>query len=100
MISDSNLWQHVIDQFACGIDSVHGPSHWRRVEHMVLARGLENPRFRRIESFSPRNHVHHFRLASVDEIDRELRSWLREACAVGEQKHLQARGRAERQKRT
>ena len=29
--------------------------------HVVLARRLENPRFRRIETFSPRNHLHAFR---------------------------------------
>jgi len=33
---DSHLWQHVIDQFACSVDSVHGPSHWRRVERNGL----------------------------------------------------------------
>ena len=34
------LWQHVIAQFACGPDSVHGPSHWRRVEEngLLIAR--------------------------------------------------------------
>jgi hypothetical protein len=56
--------------------------------HVVLARRLEHPRFTRIESLSPRNHVHHFRLRDPAEIDDEVRGWLREACAVGEQKHL------------
>jgi hypothetical protein len=32
--------------------------------------------------------LHVFRLASVDEIDDEVRGWLREAYAVGEQRHL------------
>ncbi len=40
--------------------------------HVVLARRLEHPRFRRIESISVRNHVHLFRLVSVDEVDREV----------------------------
>ena len=56
--------------------------------HVVLARRLEHPRFRKIESLSPRNHVHHFRFHTVEEIDDEVRTWLREAYAVGEQKHL------------
>ena len=56
--------------------------------HVVLARRLESPRFRRIESFSPRNHAHHFRLVSPAEVDAEFRSWIREAYDVGAQKHL------------
>lgn len=56
--------------------------------HVVLARRLEHPRFTRIDSLSPRNHVHHFRLRHPAEIDDEVRGWLREAYAVGEQKHL------------
>lgn len=56
--------------------------------HVVLARRLEEPRFRKIETISARNHVHHFRLMSAAEVDEEVESWLREAYAVGEQKHL------------
>jgi hypothetical protein len=56
--------------------------------HVVLARRLENPRFRRIETFSPRNHLHAFRFASVEEIDREVEGWFAEAYRVGEQRHL------------
>jgi hypothetical protein len=52
---------------------------WRRVE---------SPVFRRIESLSPRNHVHHFRLRSPADRTDEFDALLREACAVGEQKHL------------
>jgi len=39
-INFAALWQHVIAQFACGPDSVHGPSHWRRVEEngLLIAR--------------------------------------------------------------
>src|SRR5437867_4118218 len=32
--------------------------------HFVLAERVEHPRFLRIETFSPRNHVHQFRLTS------------------------------------
>jgi Domain of unknown function (DUF5655) len=56
--------------------------------HVVLARRFEQPRFRKIESISARNHVHHFRLMSAAEVDEEVEEWLMEAYAVGEQKHL------------
>ena len=56
--------------------------------HVVLARRLEHPRFRKIETFSSRNHVHHFRLTKPQDIDPTFREWLREAYAVGEQRHL------------
>jgi hypothetical protein len=58
--------------------------------HVVLARRLEHPRFRAIDSIGPRSHVHHFRLTSVSEVDDELRGFLVEAYAVGEQRHLGA----------
>src|SRR5438045_3550916 len=44
--------------------------------HVVLARRLENSRFRRIETFSPRNHLHAFRFESVEDVDPEVSSWL------------------------
>jgi hypothetical protein len=56
--------------------------------HVVLARRLENPRFRRIETFSPRNHLHAFRFESAGEIDDEVEAWFAEAYRVGEQRHL------------
>ena len=56
--------------------------------HVVLARRLKNPRFRRIETFSPRNHLHAFRFESVDEVDDEVAAWFAEAYGVGEQRHL------------
>ena len=56
--------------------------------HVVLARRLENPRFRRIETFSPRNHLHAFRFQNVEEIDDEVTAWFAEAYRVGEQRHL------------
>jgi hypothetical protein len=57
--------------------------------HFVLARRLEHPRFRKIETISARNHVHHFRLTKLPDIDAEFGSLLREAYAVGQQKHLE-----------
>ena len=59
--------------------------------HVVLARRLESPRFRKIESFSPRNHAHHFRLETVADVDSEFGRWMKEGYAVGEQKHLGCR---------
>lgn len=56
--------------------------------HVVLARRRENPRFRRIETFSPRNHLHAFRFKSVEDVDAEVSSWLVEAYQVGQQRHL------------
>jgi hypothetical protein len=56
--------------------------------HVVLARRLESPRFRQIQTFSPRNHMHVFRLISPADVDDEFRAWLAEAYLVGEQKHL------------
>jgi hypothetical protein len=59
--------------------------------HVVLARRLEHPRFRSIQTISPRNHVHVFRLTSLADIDNEFRGWLAEAYQVGEQRHLESR---------
>jgi hypothetical protein len=55
--------------------------------HVVLARRLEDPRFTRIETFSPRNHLHAFRLTSPDEVDAQFGAWLAEAYDVGMQRH-------------
>ena len=64
--------------------------HWLD-GHVVLARRRPHPRFRRIDTISARNHVHHFRLVSPTEVDAEFSSWLREAYAVGAQAHLEPR---------
>jgi hypothetical protein len=55
--------------------------------HFVLARRAESPLFTRIESFSPRNHLHAFRLADPAEV-AALAPFAREAYAVGRQDHL------------
>ena len=57
--------------------------------HVVLARRFEHPRFRKVETISPRNHVHYFRLESASDIDADFREWIREAYEVGEQRHLE-----------
>ena len=61
--------------------------HWLD-GHFVLARRLEHPRFRKIETFSPKNHLHAFRLEKPDDVDDTFITWMREAYEVGEQKHL------------
>ena len=59
--------------------------------HFVLARRLEHPRFRAIQTISPRNHVHTFRLTTPRDVNAQFRQWLAEAYAVGEQRHIQQR---------
>jgi Domain of unknown function (DUF5655) len=56
--------------------------------YVILARRLENPRFTKIETLSPRNHIHYFRIHSLDDVDAEMLSWLGEAYRVGRQEHL------------
>ena len=56
--------------------------------HLVLARRVDSERFRRVETYSPRNVLHAFRLTGPDQVDVEFVGWLGEAYAVGEQKHL------------
>jgi hypothetical protein len=56
--------------------------------HVVLARRLEHPRFRRVETFSPHYHLHQFRLQHLDEVDEAVAAFLAEAYRVGEQRHL------------
>jgi hypothetical protein len=57
--------------------------------HVVLARRLEHPRFRKVETVSLRNHLHVFRLESLGDVNDEFSAWLEEAYRVGEQRHLQ-----------
>jgi hypothetical protein len=56
--------------------------------HLVLARVVHAACIHRIDSLSPRNHVHHFRLTTRDDLTPELKRLLAEAYAVGEQRHL------------
>jgi hypothetical protein len=60
------------------------------VGHLVLARPARSALFSRVESLSPRNHVHHFRLGSEEELDAEFLAFLEEAYAVGNQEHVGA----------
>ena len=61
--------------------------HWLS-GHLVLARRIDSPRFVRIDTISPRNVVHAFRLATPADVDAEFTAWLAEAYQVGAQQHL------------
>ena len=56
--------------------------------HLVLARRIDTPRFRRVEVYSPRNVLHTFRLTAPAEVDAEFTAYLAEAYRVGAQEHL------------
>ena len=56
--------------------------------HLVLAREAQHPLFRRVVVFSRRNVVHEFRLTGPAQVDAAFVELLREAYAVGEQRHL------------
>lgn len=60
------------------------------VGHLVLARRAPDARFTRIDTISPRNHVHVFRLDSPAQLDAGFAALAREAYAVGCQEHLGA----------
>jgi hypothetical protein len=57
--------------------------------HVVLARRSANPLFRSVQTISPRNHVHTFRLTKPSDVDTQFWAWLAEAYAVGQQLHVQ-----------
>jgi Domain of unknown function (DUF5655) len=63
--------------------------------HLVLGARHEGPCFLRVESLSPRNLVHHFRLESEEQLTPELARWVREAYKVGRQEHLRRRRAAQ-----
>jgi hypothetical protein len=56
--------------------------------HLVLARRVDSARFTRVDTYSPRNVVHAFRLTAPDEVDAEFVGWLGEAYRVGCQEHI------------
>jgi hypothetical protein len=55
--------------------------------HLVLARRIDDKRFRKIDVYSPRNVLHAFRLTDVDDIDEQFIAYLGEAYRVGLQQH-------------
>lgn len=58
--------------------------------HLILARrvpDIDRSVFTKVETFSPLNHLHGFRLDSVADVER-LRPFVPESYAVGRQDHL------------
>jgi hypothetical protein len=55
--------------------------------HLVLARPVRDPLFGSVQTFSPRNHVHTFRLRAPEDV-AALETFIEEAYAVGRQDHL------------
>jgi hypothetical protein len=54
-----------------------------------LTRRVDDPRFRRIETLSPRVHIHTMRIERESELDaRDVGTWLRESYAIGRREHL------------
>lgn len=64
--------------------------HWLDCT-LWLKRRAEHPRLRRVELLLPYDHVHHFRLTELAEVD-ELRDIMREAYAIGCQDQAEDRG--------
>jgi hypothetical protein len=56
--------------------------------YMDLQRQIEDPRIRRSDPYTKRLFVHHFRIATPDELEDEFRAWLQEAYAVGQGAHV------------
>jgi hypothetical protein len=56
--------------------------------HLVLAERREKPCFCKIETISPRNHVHSFELRDAVQLRGELANYIGEAYRVGCQEHL------------
>jgi hypothetical protein len=53
----------------------------------ALRRRLRNRRIRRVEEYSPRFIGHLLAIRSENDLDAELKNWLRESFAVGRQEH-------------
>jgi len=59
--------------------------------HLVLAERHDDPCFYKIETFSPRNHLHAFELREMSQLsDPQLGQYIAPAYAVGCQDHLSA----------
>jgi hypothetical protein len=86
------LWRCPRCSHACGRYTLASqfagtPAHIRRLFDAV------REAVRRLDTISARNHVHHFRLSRLTDVDAEFRGWLAEAYGVGQQHHLSERTR-------
>ena len=59
--------------------------------HLVLARRCEHPCFSKVETYSPRNHVHQFELRDESQL-KTLAPFIAAAYRVGRQEHLAGDG--------
>jgi hypothetical protein len=63
-----------------------------RKSHLLVSFGfprrVDSPRFHKIEQYAPRWYGHSCKVTSEADFDEEFMGWIREAYAVGEQKHL------------
>lgn len=58
----------------------------------LLKRRIHSTRFRSIEFIPPNYYVYEFLLKTPAELDNEMRGWLQEAYAVGQQKYIKKEG--------
>ena len=63
---------------------VERPRRDHLVAHFVLTRPVRSARLSRVEYVPPSYYVHKLRLHGPEEVDAELRGWLAEAVARGE----------------
>jgi hypothetical protein len=56
---------------------------------VALRRRVSHPRLVKYTYYGPNWHGHLFRIESEGQLDRRIKSWLREAYEVGAQKHLE-----------
>jgi len=56
--------------------------------HLVLARRCEAACFAKVESYSPRNHLHAFELRDAAQLRGKMSDFIAEAYRVGCQEHL------------
>jgi len=56
--------------------------------HFVFSSIEHHARFTKIQTYSPRNHVHEFRVIALSDIDDTFKGWVAQAYAVGQQRHL------------
>lgn len=56
--------------------------------YLDLQRAVEDPRIINVSPYTKRLFVHHYRIATPDQLDDEFAGWIREAYAVGAGAHL------------
>ena len=58
------------------------------VAHFWLTYRIKSPRFFKVELIPPVNFLYYIALRHESDIDDELRDWIRQARAIGDQEHL------------